>query len=112
MASPLTPDTYDVCVVGAGPGGATCAYYLAQRGIRVLLLEARRFPRDKLCGDAVCTRAQLHLKRMGVLQEILAEGKGHWAVAGGFVSPAGISYIDLCARIIELSRARTEGSRR
>jgi D-alanine-D-alanine ligase len=25
---------------------------------------------------------------------------------------AGISYVDLCARIIELSRARTEGSRR
>jgi D-alanine-D-alanine ligase len=24
---------------------------------------------------------------------------------------AGVSYIDLCARIIELSRARTEGSR-
>ena len=25
---------------------------------------------------------------------------------------AGIGYVDLCARIIELSRARTEGSRR
>jgi geranylgeranyl reductase family protein len=93
MASASPQNTCDVCVVGAGPTGATCAYYLAKRGIRVLLLERQRFPRDKLCGDAICTRAQVHLKRMGVLQEILAEGKGNWAVAGGFVSPAGISYV-------------------
>jgi flavin-dependent dehydrogenase len=59
----------------------------------VLLLEREQFPRDKLCGDAVCSRAQVHLKRMGVLQEILAEGKGQWACMGGFVSPSGISYI-------------------
>lgn len=83
----------DVCVVGAGPAGSTCAYYLARQGCRVLLLERKQFPRDKLCGDAVCTRAQIHLKRMGVLQEILAEGKGRWAYHGGFVSPSGISYI-------------------
>ncbi len=93
MASPLQPDTYDVCVVGAGPGGATCAYYLARRGFRVLLLERKQFPRDKICGDAVCTRAQVHLKRMGVLQELLTEGKGHWAIVGGLVSPSGITYI-------------------
>jgi flavin-dependent dehydrogenase len=39
---------YDVCVVGAGPSGATCAYYLAQQGKRVLLLDKHTFPRDKL----------------------------------------------------------------
>lgn len=83
----------DVCVVGAGPAGSTCAYYLARQGCRVVLLERKQFPRDKLCGDAVCTRAQVHLKRMGVLQEVLAEGKGRWAYDGGFVSPSGISYL-------------------
>jgi flavin-dependent dehydrogenase len=31
----------------------------------VLLLEKHRFPRDKVCGDALCTRAQVHLERMG-----------------------------------------------
>jgi len=93
MQNPNGRDVYDVCVVGAGPSGSTCAYYLAGQGRRVLLLERKQFPRDKLCGDAVCTRALVHLKRMGVLQEILAEGKGHWAIAGGFVSPSGISFI-------------------
>jgi menaquinone-9 beta-reductase len=103
MASPLKPDTYDVCVVGAGPGGATCAYYLARRGFRVLLLERKQFPRDRICGDAVCTRAQLHLKRIGVLQELLAEGKGHWAIVVGLVGPSGITYI---------GQSRTQSDRR
>jgi flavin-dependent dehydrogenase len=86
-------DLYDVAVVGAGPGGATCAYYLARAGARVLLLERKRFPRDKLCGDAVCTRAQLHLARMGVLAELEREGKGQWAAVGGLISPARIGFI-------------------
>lgn len=84
---------YDVCVAGAGPSGATCAYYLAHQGRHVLLLEKQRFPRDKLCGDAVCTHALTHLRRMGVLQAILAENKGQRAEAGGFVSPRGLRCI-------------------
>jgi geranylgeranyl reductase family protein len=84
---------FDVAIVGAGPSGSTCAYYLAGQGKRVLLLEQKEFPRDKLCGDAVCTSAQTHLKRMGVLQAILGEKKGHWAEVGGLVSPRGISFI-------------------
>ena len=84
---------WDVCIVGAGPSGATCAYYLARRGRRVLLLERERFPRDKLCGDAVTGRAQVHLQRMGVLDAVLAAGEGHWAGIGGFVSPRGVAYI-------------------
>src|SRR5262249_46533432 len=84
---------YDVCVVGAGPSGSTCAYYLARQGKRVLLLERKEFPRDKGCGAAVCSRAQVHLRRMGVLQAILAENQGRWAEVGGLVSPRGISFI-------------------
>jgi hypothetical protein len=82
--------TYDVGVVGAGPAGSTCAFYLARQGKRVLLLEKQRFPRDKLCGDAVCTRAQIHLERMAVVQDVLAAGEGRWAEYGGFVSPSGV----------------------
>ena len=90
----MTADqTYDVCIVGAGPAGATCAFYLAGQGVKVLLLEKERFPRDKLCGDAVCSSAFAHLRRMGVLQEIEAEGLGNWARVGGMVSPRGIGYI-------------------
>jgi len=43
------PDRYDVCVVGAGPAGSTCAGALQAGGARVLLLDREDFPRDKLC---------------------------------------------------------------
>jgi geranylgeranyl reductase family protein len=42
---------FDVIVVGAGPGGATTAMYLARAGIRTLLVDKGTFPRDKACGD-------------------------------------------------------------
>lgn len=41
---------YDVLVVGAGPGGATTARYLAKRGYSVALIDKDLFPRDKPCG--------------------------------------------------------------
>ncbi len=56
----------DVIVVGAGPSGATTAYYLAQSGLDVLLLEKARFPREKVCGDGLTPRAVKALVGMGV----------------------------------------------
>lgn len=43
----------DVAVAGAGPAGAAAACYLARAGFRVVLLDQRSFPRDKVCGDFV-----------------------------------------------------------
>lgn len=34
-------------IVGAGPSGAVCAYFLAKAGAKVALLEKEKFPRDK-----------------------------------------------------------------
>jgi menaquinone-9 beta-reductase len=64
-ASPREADA-DVIVVGAGPSGATTAYYLAQAGLSVLLIEKSRFPRDKVCGDGLTPRAVKSLIAMGV----------------------------------------------
>lgn len=50
-------DSFDVIVVGAGPAGSTSAYFLAQEGLSVLLLDRARFPRDKPCGGGVTGRA-------------------------------------------------------
>jgi menaquinone-9 beta-reductase len=65
-AATLRDDDADVIVVGAGPSGATTAYYLAQAGLEVLLLEKARFPRDKVCGDGLTPRAVKSLVAMGV----------------------------------------------
>lgn len=40
--------SYDVIVVGAGPGGCTTATYLALKGHRVLIIERDRYPKFKI----------------------------------------------------------------
>ncbi|MCC6384345.1 MAG: NAD(P)/FAD-dependent oxidoreductase [Bacteroidia bacterium] len=49
--------TTDVLIAGAGPSGTACALALAGSGIRPVLIDARNFPRDKVCGDAIPHRA-------------------------------------------------------
>ena len=59
-------------VVGAGPSGAAAAYWLATHGHRVLVVEKKRFPREKTCGDGLTPRAVRQLHDMG-LADPLAE---------------------------------------
>jgi flavin-dependent dehydrogenase len=42
--------TWQVIVIGAGPAGAVVARQLAVRGVRVLLVDKKPFPRPKVCG--------------------------------------------------------------
>jgi len=65
-------EQYDALVVGGGPSGAACAYWLASRGHRVLAVEKKRFPREKTCGDGLTPRAVRQLHDMG-LEDRLAE---------------------------------------
>jgi geranylgeranyl reductase family protein len=60
-----TIDT-DVLVVGAGPGGAAAAYYLARHGIDVTVVDKATFPREKVCGDGITPRGVRALQTMGV----------------------------------------------
>jgi len=84
---------YDVAIAGAGPAGATAAYFLAKGGKRVALLEKATFPRDKRCGDAWCEPALDILEEMGVLQELVADGAVQLVRSGGLVSPGGLSFV-------------------
>jgi geranylgeranyl reductase family protein len=60
----------DVLVVGGGPAGSTLAWDLARKGVRVVLLERRRFPREKVCGDYVDPRGIEVLRAMGCLERL------------------------------------------
>jgi geranylgeranyl reductase family protein len=62
---------HDVLVVGGGPSGAACAYWLAEAGHDVVLLEKKWYPREKTCGDGLTPRAVKQLDDMG-LSEALA----------------------------------------
>jgi geranylgeranyl reductase family protein len=55
---------HDICILGAGPGGATAALHLANAGQRCLLLDRATFPRDKICGDALSGKVLSELKRI------------------------------------------------
>lgn len=46
-------ESHDVIVVGGGPAGSVMAWSLAERGVRVAVLERANFPREKVCGDFV-----------------------------------------------------------
>ncbi len=48
---------YDVIVAGAGPAGSSAARSLAEKGVRVALLERAKIPRYKACGAAIVGRA-------------------------------------------------------
>jgi geranylgeranyl reductase family protein len=50
-------ESYDVLITGAGPAGSATAIHLARGGLRVLLVDRARFPRDKPCGGGVTGRA-------------------------------------------------------
>ncbi len=54
----------DVCIIGAGPGGAAAALRLAQLGIPSVLIDKAQFPRDKVCGDGMTGRTVAILNRI------------------------------------------------
>jgi geranylgeranyl reductase family protein len=64
---------YDLIVVGAGPAGATTALFARRAGLRVLLLDKRRFPRDKTCGDAVARKSLGIVRELGLLDAVRSQ---------------------------------------
>jgi flavin-dependent dehydrogenase len=58
--------SYDLAVVGGGPGGSAAAITAARAGASVLLLERGKFPRHKVCGEFVSPEA------VGLLASLLA----------------------------------------
>lgn len=64
----------EVVVVGGGPAGSSAAIRLAQRGLRVLLLEKATLPRDKLCGEFLSPEVARMCASLGVLEDMRQAG--------------------------------------
>jgi flavin-dependent dehydrogenase len=67
-------EPWDAIVIGAGPAGALSACLLAREGLRVLLVERKRFPRPKVCGGCLNAQALAALERAGLADRVRALG--------------------------------------
>jgi len=75
---------HDVVIVGAGPSGSACAYWLAQAGWDVVVVEKKTFPRVKTCGDGLTPRAVRQLADMGLEDALAGSHKYSGLRAYGF----------------------------
>jgi geranylgeranyl reductase family protein len=60
----------DVAIVGGGPAGSSCAAFCALAGLRTLVLEREKFPREKVCGDCLNPSCWPVLERLRVAQRV------------------------------------------
>ena len=64
-------ETFDVAIVGGGPAGSSCAAFCALAGLRTLVLDREKFPREKVCGDCLNPLCWPVLERLDVMQRVL-----------------------------------------
>ena len=61
---------FDVAIVGGGPAGSSCAAFCALAGLRTLVIEREKFPREKVCGDCLNPSCWAVLEHLGVAQRV------------------------------------------
>ena len=61
---------FDVAIVGGGPAGSSCAAFCALSGLRTLVIEREKFPREKVCGDCLNPSCWAVLEHLDVAQHV------------------------------------------
>lgn len=93
----------DLLIIGGGPAGAATATHAARAGLKVVVADRARFPRDKACAEYLSPEAARDLEALGVLDAVEASGaaKLHGfrlvsddgaAVAGRFANTPFVPY--------------------
>ena len=119
----------DVLIAGGGPAGASTAFYLARRGVRVMVVDRARFPRSKPCAECLSPQTSRLLDDMGALTELEPQGawlrgmivrapngaaaRGDYAATHGFRAwrDAGLSIRREILDDVLIARARAAGAR-
>jgi len=61
----------NLCIVGAGPAGATLSLFLSQQQIPHVIVDQAIFPRDKVCGDGITLEVLHTLKLLHLLEDFI-----------------------------------------
>ncbi len=69
----LPAEAFDAVIVGAGPSGSVCAYYLSKTGAKVAVLEKETFPRDKVSIDQRVIADMEPLQHAMMLQKVMLQ---------------------------------------
>jgi flavin-dependent dehydrogenase len=88
----MNTEKYDVIVVGAGPAGVTAALFAKKQNRSVLLVDKAVFPREKICGDGLSTRAIITLQELGLYEKFLEECPVNKIDGVIFSSPNGTGF--------------------
>jgi flavin-dependent dehydrogenase len=62
-------EQFDVIIIGGGPAGSTCASFMAEKGMNVLVLEKEKFPREHI-GESLIPASYEVLEKLGVIEEL------------------------------------------
>src|SRR5689334_15682060 len=86
----------DIVIAGAGPAGITTSLFLCREKIPHILLEKGKFPRDKICGDALSGKVVDVRKKFDekFADEINKESHFLGSYGVKFVAPNG-SFVDI-----------------
>jgi len=79
----------DILIAGAGPAGSAASLYLSKAGITHTLIDKSRFPRDKVCGDAISGKVMEEIYKINgdSFNSLLEEGKAIVTEGIRFVAP-------------------------
>ncbi len=83
-----------IVIIGAGPAGCSTSMFLSKAGIPHTIIEKAKFPRDKVCGDALSGKVVYVLKQLNNnLLEKYTKDETHFLPSWGvkFVAPNGKS---------------------
>jgi len=58
--------TYDLAIVGGGPGGLSLSIQMAKAGYRVILFEKEQYPFHRVCGEYISLESWDFLQRLGI----------------------------------------------
>ncbi len=68
----MQSNEFQVIVVGGGPAGSTCAALLSKAGLKVLVIDKAKFPRQKICGDCINPATWQIFDLLGISDKIKA----------------------------------------